>query len=712
MRIRKTAFVGVALAAMTAMIALPAAAQVKDYQKIKYPPLPEFKIAEPDVYQLENGLTVFLLEDHELPLISVSARIRTGSNYDLPEKVGLADLMATVQRTGGTKSMTGDEIDDYLAVRAVNIETGMGGSSGFASMSCLADVFDDAFAVFADILRNPVFSEDKLEVAKVQSNAGIARRNDNVNGITNREFRRLIYGPDSPLSDMEEYATIAAVTRADLMAFHRAFYHPNAVYLGVVGDFDTEKMKDKIKATFGDWPTGPKFVPPEIAYDKEMTPGVYFIEKSDVNQANVRLGHLGIRVDNPDYFAVQVLNEVLGGGFSARLFSNVRTEKGLAYNVFGSIGSSFVQPGIFSTGLSTKSETMSEAVEALRTEIDGIIDNPPSDEEMARAKESILNSFVFRYDSKSEILSQQMLYAYYGLPSDFLETYRDRVEKVTKEQVTEAAKKYIHPDKLKLLVVGNAESFDKPLSTFGEVTTIDIAIPSPPETAPAIEKTPEALAAGAGIIESVRRTLGGEEPGSLRAIRRAGTVKINVQGMPPGPMQTEMLLVLPDKMRMVLQTPVGDMTIVFNGDDGFRMMGGQVFPVQPSMVVEARAELWRDLAFLTAHLGDPGLEAVAGGEEEVDGDSCRIVGLTLDDVKTTLCVDDRGRVLEQTYSGKHPIHRTPGQIEAIYSDYRSAGDRQFPFYQVVRYEGQDVQEFDLEEVEFNPEVDMSVFERP
>jgi len=711
MRIGKLALAGIALAVLVAWVALPATAQVKDYRKIKYPSLPEFKIAQPQIYVLENGMTVFLLEDHELPLITVNTRIRTGSNYESPEKVGLADLMGTVQRTGGTARMTGDEIDDYLAVRAASVETSMGGTSGFASMNCLTDAFDDTFAVFADVLRTPAFSEDKIEVAKVQSNAGIARRNDDVSGITRREYRRLIYGPDSPLGRLEEYATIAAVTRDDLVAFHKAFYQPGGIYLGVVGDFDTEAMKEKIAATFGDWPAGPKFVPPKVAYKKESKAGVYFIEKSDVNQAHIRLGHLGIEMSNPDYFAVQVLNEVLGGGFAGRLFSNVRSDKGLAYNVFGSIGSSFMYPGVFQTGLSTKSETMAAAVEALKTEITGIIDNPPSDDEMARSKESILNSFVFRYDSRSEILGQQMLYAYYGLPSDFLEKYRVSIEKVTKEDVTRVAKEYIHPDKLTLLVVGKAEDFDKPVSTFGEVTTVDIEIPAPPDVTPKVERTPAAVAAGAEIVGKAARTLGGEDPASIQAVFRSGTVTLYGEGM-PGPMHAEMLLVFPDRMRMALKTPVGEMAIVFDGDAGFRVMAGQVFDLQPVMVAEAREELPREIVYLTKHLGDPDLDPVAAGEEEIDGVPCKIVAVTLGDTESRLWVDAQGRVLKQAYMGKHPTQRTPGYIEVYYSDYRNVGGSQFPFGQVLKFDEKDAQKIDYDSVRINPEVDPSLFEKP
>ena len=176
------------------------------------------------------------------------ATIRTGSDYEPADKAGLADIMGAVQRTGGTEKMTGDEIDDFLANRAAFVETGIGGDTGFASMNCLVDDFDEVFAVFADVLRRPVFDEEMIEVAKSQTKAGIARRNDSIQGIVGREFDRLIYGPDSPLVQMVEYSTLAAITRDDLIAWHEKYYHPNTVYLGVVGDFDSAEMKKKIEA--------------------------------------------------------------------------------------------------------------------------------------------------------------------------------------------------------------------------------------------------------------------------------------------------------------------------------------------------------------------------------------------------------------------------------------------------------------------------------
>src|SRR5437867_1480045 len=468
------------------LFALCASAQVTNYREIKYPPLPNFDIPKPTVFTLKNGLQVFLLEDHELPLIEVTARIRTGSNYEPADKTGLASLMGAVQRTGGTSRQTGDQIDDFLAARAASIETGIGGDSGFAKMNCLKQDFADVFKLFGEILREPAFAQEKLELAKVARNTGIARRNDNVGGIAAREITRLVYGPDSPLARNTEYATIKAVTRDDLVAWHKKYYQPNSMLLGVSGDFNAQEMRQKIEQVFGDWPKGPEFSAPPVAYQKELLPGYYFIEKSDVNQANIVFGHLGIEIRNPDYFASQVMNEVLGGGFASRMFSNVRSKKGLAYNVYGSLDSDYYQPGLFRAGLQTKSSTTTKAIEAVKAEITGIIDNPPSEAELKRAKDAILNSFIFHYDSKPKILTQRMTYAFYGLPSDFLEQYRANIEKVNIADVARVARQYVHPDKLAILVVGKAADFDQPLANLGKVTPIDITIPPPADTTPKI----------------------------------------------------------------------------------------------------------------------------------------------------------------------------------------------------------------------------------
>jgi predicted Zn-dependent peptidase len=691
------------------MASLPSTAQVKNYKDIKYPKLPEFKIQQPEVYDLDNGMKIFLIEDHELPLISVSARIRTGSNYEPADKTGLGDIFGQTLREGGTESMSGDEIDEFLEARAAFIETGMSGDQGSASMNCLEEDFDDVFELFGEILRNPVFDQSKIDLAKRQTRAGIARRNDQVGAIVGREFGRLMYGPDSPMSRMTEYATLANIERADLMAWHEKYYHPNNIYLGVSGDFDSEQMKKKIQAAFGSWERGPAFDESDVAYEKPK-PGTYFIEKDDVTQANVRLGHLGIETKNPDFFAVQVMNEVLGGGFAGRLFSNVRSEKGLAYSVFGGVGSSFLRPGVFQVGLSTKSETMGESVDALKEEINGIIDNPPSAEEMDRAKESILNSFVFNYTSVGQILAQQMTYAYYGLPADFLEKYRANIEKVTGEDVARVAKKYVHPDALTLLVVGKSADFDRQMDSFGEVTTLDITIPPPPDTTPELVKNAATLEAGSKIFARAANKIAGA--GMKIKSMSADMTRSMKMGGNSIPLGESVTVELPDKLNVKRTLPMGEQKIIINGDQGKVMMGTQQQDLPAAMVKEQVQELSRDLLFLANSLGAEGLEAVAAGTEEMDGVTYDIVSVTFNGLESRLYVAPDGTVAKQVYQGKHPVQQTPGTVEMLFSDYREVDGRTYPFKRVMNFEGEEVLSTSVDKVSFNPEVEAGMFEMP
>jgi predicted Zn-dependent peptidase len=699
------------ITALVALLALPAPAQVKNYQDIKYPKLPEFKIPKPEVFTLPNGLQVFLMEDHELPLIDLTARIRTGANYEPADKVGLARLTGTVQRTGGTPHMTGDQIDDYLAARAASIETGIGRDSGHASMDCLKQDFDDVFRVFVEILREPVFAQDKLDLAKVTENTMIARRNDEVGSITSREATRLVYGPDSPLARNTEYSAIKAVTRDDLVAWHKRFYQPNSVLLGVVGDFDSKEMKQKIEAALGDWPKGPEFVAPPVPYRREPAPGYYFIEKSDVNQANIAFGHLGIETKNPDYFAAQVMNEVLGGGFASRMFSNVRSHKGLAYGVSAYLGSDYYQPGQFRAGLQTKSANLTKAIAAVKAEISGIIENPPDDVEMKRAKDSILNSFVFNYDSKRKVLSQQLTYAFYGLPDDFLEQYRANVEKVTRDDVARVAKKYVHPEQLAILVVGKSADFDQPLTNMGKVTTVDITIPPPPDDTPKAEKSAANLEAGKQLWSKVVKALGGEALKKADVIQIGASVALQAGGQAMSVKQNS-TLAFPDKERHVIVTPMGEQILVINGEEGFMKAGDRVVPLPAAAVQEMNRERVRSLEYLLRYNDDPGLQALAAGEESVDGTVCRILAISFKDAESRLWVAPDGKVMKQSYQGQHPFTRAPGTVENTYSDYRSEKTLLLPHQRARHVDGQEVMTITMDSFEVNPALTPELFRKP
>jgi zinc protease len=459
------------------------------WSKIPIPQLPAFHPQEPKRIEFPNGMVVFLEEDHELPTIDGVARIRGGGRAEPAAKTGLTALYGEVWRTGGTKTETGDQLDDYLEIRAAKVETDADEDSTTISLSCLKDDFDDVFRIFRELIEAPGFRDDKLDLAKREAFDSISRRNDEVTDVARREAVKLAYGPDNPYARVPEYRTIAAVTREDLVDWYQAHMHPNNIIIGIVGDFDSAQMERKLRSAFGDWQRGPSAEKPEIRFEPAK-PGYYLVNKEDVNQSNIRMVALGTTRDNPDYYAIEVFNEAFAGGFASRLVQSIRTAQGLAYSVGGGIGTRFDHPGILQLAMGTKSGTTVESIQALYEQIDELSTRPVTDAEIARAKDSILNAFVFNFDTPDKVLRERMAYEFYGYPANFLERYRAGIEKVTTEDVARIIPKYLHKDQLAVLVVGNSAQFDKPLTSLGTVKDVDISIPPPPE--PAASGSPSA----------------------------------------------------------------------------------------------------------------------------------------------------------------------------------------------------------------------------
>jgi zinc protease len=455
--------------------------QVTDWNQIQPPAMHAFHPQLPKRIQLANGMVIFLQEDHELPLIRGTAQIRGGSRDEPADKVGLVEIYGQAWRTGGTKQKTGDQLDDTLEALAAKVETESGVDSTRVTWDCLKENLDGVFKVFLEVLREPEFREDKIVLAKNQINTSIARRNDDPFGIAFRESPKLVYGADSPYARIPEYASVARVTREDLVNWHHRYVHPNNIILGISGDFDSRAVEAMLHQAFDSWPKGPAASKLQLSFHGPK-PGIYFAEKSDVTASMVLMVDLGITRDNPDYYAAQVFNEFFGGSFSSRLFSNIRSKKGLAYAVGGGIYAEYDHPGTLRLFLGTKSRTTAAAIDAFNEELDALKTNPSTPEELTKAKRAILNSFVFRFDSKEKVLRERMDYEFYGYPEDFLEKYREGIEKVTEQDVDRVAQKYVHKDKMAVLVVGKAADFDRPLSSFGPVTALDITIPPPAGT--------------------------------------------------------------------------------------------------------------------------------------------------------------------------------------------------------------------------------------
>ena len=451
----------------------------KPHEGLVYPPLNQPQPPVPQRVELDNGMIVYLLEDHELPIIDITLRIRTGAIYEPADKVGLADITGTVMRTGGTTSKTGDELDEILENLAASVEVGIGSDSGSASVSVLKEDLDTGLSILADVLMNPAFREDKIELEKVQHRSAIARRNDDAGDITSREFGKLIYGADSPYARTTEYDTINNITRDDLVAFHEKYFRPNNVILGVLGDFDTQEMLARIKEIFKEWEPAQTDLPEKPEIPESETKKVALVVKDDVNQTNIRMGHIGWLRKNEDYPALVVMCQILGLSWNSRLMNSIRVEKGLAYVVWNNYGAGYDVPGIYYIVCGTKSESTVTAMEAILEEVEKMRAEEVTDEELEQAIDGFMNSSVFDYDTKGKILSRALRYEYYDYPQDFVEQLMAGIRKVTKADVKRVANKYLYPDRFTLLAVGKSSDFDKPLSTFGDVMEVDITIPPP-----------------------------------------------------------------------------------------------------------------------------------------------------------------------------------------------------------------------------------------
>eukprot|EP00186_Timspurckia_oligopyrenoides_P003067 CAMPEP_0182441794 /NCGR_PEP_ID=MMETSP1172-20130603/793_1 /TAXON_ID=708627 /ORGANISM="Timspurckia oligopyrenoides, Strain CCMP3278" /LENGTH=518 /DNA_ID=CAMNT_0024636329 /DNA_START=154 /DNA_END=1710 /DNA_ORIENTATION=- len=431
-------------------------------KSLKFEDPPEPIIPSYSTYELPNGLKIFLLEDHEVPLIGGQIIFHGGPRSDPSDKLGLARLSSAVLRTGGSERTPGETLNQILEDKAASIEASSSGASTGVSFGCLSEDLDQVLELFSEVVRTPAFPNEQLKQAKIQAFGAISRRNDDPNGIVGREALKLIYGDSSPYAVSTENKTIRKIERKDLLSFHRSYFAPNNALLGVVGDFDSETLKRSLETYFGDWQRLEDLpVPSSISPEVDRTAAnqsrgkIYLVDKPELSQAYVRIGSLGGRLDDPDYFAMDVLNQVLNG-LSGRMFNEIRSKAGLAYSVYAQWVPAFDHPGIFYAGGETSSEQVAPFISKIISILDDLNEKSPvTESEVNDAKLSTLNAFVFNFTDTADILSRVMKYAFYGYPEDFAQQYKKGIENVSASEVTQAVKDHIHTDDLSILVLGN-----------------------------------------------------------------------------------------------------------------------------------------------------------------------------------------------------------------------------------------------------------------
>ncbi len=436
-----------------------------------FPPL-NFHPPKPVRTVLENGLVVYLLEDHELPLIHAEIYFQGGTQADPVDKIGLGSIFGEAMTNGGSLSHTPEEIEKTLDRKAASIGFSVGLENGQGSMSSRAEDFDVIFGLFSDLLLHPQFHKDKFELAKAKALEALRRMNDDPDEVSRREFRREMYGAHHPYARIPTPEMIKNIKRDDLILAHKRYMRPNGVWIAVSGDFKSADMMNKLKDALGSWAKSDVQWPLVTAPTAVSERRVFYIQRP-INQSQIRIGDFGLARHSADHFSWEVFNELWGGSATSRLFRTVRTEQGLAY----SVGSGYSEPAekglIVAVSQTRGSQTLSAVQSILKISQD-VREAPFTEKEISDAKESIRNRFVENFTSSAQIASYVMNLEFFGFPPDYLDTYTDHIAQVSREDLHRMGQTYLHPERFSILVMGDLSTFDKPISTLGKPQEIKL----------------------------------------------------------------------------------------------------------------------------------------------------------------------------------------------------------------------------------------------
>jgi predicted Zn-dependent peptidase len=436
---------------------------------------------------LKNGMVAYVAEDKALPLVNIAITVRTGSYLEPQGKEGLAGFTGSQIRRGGSSSLTAEQLDERFDFLAAQASTGIGSTAGSASLNCLADNLDEALKLFVEMLKSPRFQEDRLALAREQALQEMKKRNDDSGDIESREWNVLLNGELHFTNRFTTAASVKAISRDDLVAFHKRFFHPANMIAAVSGALPRAEMIRRLEAAFANWPIPRTEVPPPPGTIEPAAPGIYRMQK-DVNQGRVSIGLPTVKRDSPDQYALEVMNEILGGsGFTSRITKSVRSDEGLAYSAGSGLTIGVYYPGRFRAAFQSKSRTVAYATELVLAEIKKMRTAPVSAEELTTIKNNIVQTFPSSFASKAQAMGIFAADEYTGREPFYWKTYRDRIQAVTAADVQRVATAHLVPEKMVVLVVGDQKEIDlgdpkhdvklTALAPGGKVTTLPLRDP-------------------------------------------------------------------------------------------------------------------------------------------------------------------------------------------------------------------------------------------
>jgi zinc protease len=700
------------LAGLAAAPARAADVSIYDPRHLVTPPIGKIPAVKPERWTLPNGIVVYLLENHDLPVVRATSYFRSSPTLVAADRAGLFTTAGEVMRSGGSSAHSGDWLDDRLAAIGASISTGLTSLSGNAGFRCLSDNTPEVVGLWAEVLRGPAYPDDKIELSKVGLRRQIASRNDEMFNVLFRAASLAVYGKDSPWSRQAEYATVEPISAADCRGLHDAVFVPERMILAVYGDFKTADMKALLTARLGDWKKSGTPAPVLPPTPKSVESKLMFAPKEDVTQSGIIVAQPGSRADDPDYASMSVLEQALGGGFSSRMFSHIRTQRGLAYAAGANAGVSFERPGVFMAYTLTKSESTMTALQLVRDEVRAITDSPLSPEELDVAKQAVVNGFVFNFADPSQTLFRAAYYESVGYPADFLQTYQRALDAVTAQSVLDAAKRKITPDREVAIVVGKESDFAAPLTSAGlPVERMDISIPPPPSKLGTVSASPKARETAKGWLSQAVQAAGGASAwAAVKGVQESSEATVIMAGQSIA-LTTEESWRFPDRRVATQKLPFGEVKSGFDGKTGWMSAMGQL-QENPKAAEELAKDwersLWRIFGASSA------LELTALEQpESVDGTSYRaaaVAGSKLQDF--VLLFGEDGHLAGYAYQDPGQGQLGPARVVKLLSGWSAEGALQYPHAVRMLRDGKPFLEGKTTSVKLNPELADALFQKP
>ncbi len=449
---------GLLLALATSALTPPALADLPARpEKIEFQPL-TFTPPNARDYRrtLSNGVAVYLAPSKEVPLVSITFTFRGGAYLEPPGKAGLARMTGSMMRRGGTAAMKPADLDEELDFLAAMCMTSIGSTSATATLNSLTSNLDQSFNLFMDVVRNPAFDSERTELLRKEIIEEMKQRNDDASTIMGREAAAFFWGRDHFEGRVATKSDIDSISIDDMKAFHARLFQPGNLIIGVTGDFEESSMLARLERAMEGWAKGDR-MPDPPAPTNQIKPGVYHIEK-DIPQGKFQIMSQGIKRDDPDAIAIEMMNDVLGGsGFTSRIMNRVRTEEGLAYGAGSGFASRVYYPGQFIARFDSKNSTCALAAKIVFEEFNKIRTEKVSPEELEVVKNSAIETFPQNFASKAGMVGLFMNDEWTNRPADYWQTYRDKVRAVTPDDVLRVAQRTIDPAKMAIFIVGKWE---------------------------------------------------------------------------------------------------------------------------------------------------------------------------------------------------------------------------------------------------------------